>query len=47
VLVKIELKDGEVIQIPNLFVSEYALGDKLYNCPQMQKGGLRLIRNKG
>ncbi|MGN6603015.1 MAG: hypothetical protein ACTHK8_11225 [Ginsengibacter sp.] len=47
VVVKIEMKNGQVIKIPNLLVSEYALQDKLYECPQVQKGGLRLIRNKG
>lgn len=46
-VVKIEFRDNESIQIPNLFVSEYALQDKLFNCPQVVKSKLKLIKKNG
>ena len=43
-VIRIFFRDKQVIQIPNLLVSEFALQDKMYNCPQIVKRGLKFIR---
>ena len=43
-VVKIEFLNGDSIQIPNLLVSENALKDKLYKCPQVEKRKLKFIK---
>jgi hypothetical protein len=45
-VVKIEFKNEETIQIPNIFVSKYAIEDKLYQCPQVQKSKLQLVKRE-
>lgn len=45
-LIKIDLKNQEMVFIPNIFVSESALKDKLYKCKQVQKGKLKFIKKK-
>jgi hypothetical protein len=43
-VIKIEFTNHVPIRIPNLFVSELALKDKLYQQPQVNKLGLKLVK---
>jgi hypothetical protein len=42
-LVKIEFTNHVPIRIPNIFVSELAIRDKLYQQPHVNKSGLKLV----
>ena len=43
--IKIELKDGTIIKIPNLLVDHYSLEQKLFGYPKVDKGGFPFIKS--
>lgn len=43
-VIKLEFKDETSIQIPNIFINEYSLQDKLFEYPQKYKNGVRILK---
>lgn len=43
-LIKIELKDGTIIKVPNLLVDYFSLEQKLFEYPKVDKGGFPFLK---